>query len=212
MSEHSLNNDSEPWPARSATTRRKRSLPPPPSWWRRWGRARRPRRSRGPRASPKARSSPIFRTRTPCSASSSSTSRASSRRPCSATCRPAAPQRERARHIWNRFIDWGAANPARRKALRQLKVSDRIGADCRRLRREARSPASGRCSRRRSPAMSAMTQSVDYAGAVFGALAETTLDIHRAGARAPRSSPRARLRDLLEGDRAADFFATIMSD
>jgi hypothetical protein len=28
--------------------------------------------------------------------------------------------------MWDRFLDWGAANPTRRKALRQLKVSDRV--------------------------------------------------------------------------------------
>lgn len=40
-----------------------------------------------------------------------------------------AKPRERARHLWDRYLDWGAANPARRKALRQLKVSDRISAE-----------------------------------------------------------------------------------
>ena len=34
--------------------------------------------------------------------------------------------------MWDRLIDWSAANPARRKALKQLKVSDRIGAESRR--------------------------------------------------------------------------------
>jgi len=33
---------------------------------------------------------------------------------------------ERTRHIWSRLIDWGAANPAKRKTIRQLKVSDRV--------------------------------------------------------------------------------------
>lgn len=40
--------------------------------------------------------------------------------------------RERARHMWDRFIDWGAANPVKRKAIRQLKISDRITAASRR--------------------------------------------------------------------------------
>jgi len=87
---------------------------------------------------------------------------------------PAGP-RERALHIWNRFIDWGAANPTRRKALRQLKVSDRIGADCRRLgeklfagfRAVLEETLAGHV---------ADGQSVDYVGAVFGALAETVLE------------------------------------
>lgn len=33
---------------------------------------------------------------------------------------------ERTRHIWSRLIDWGVANPAKRKTIRQLKVSDRV--------------------------------------------------------------------------------------
>jgi AcrR family transcriptional regulator len=37
-----------------------------------------------------------------------------------------AEPRMRAKHLWDRYLDWGAANPSRRKALRQLKVSDRI--------------------------------------------------------------------------------------
>ncbi len=34
--------------------------------------------------------------------------------------------RERVRHVWGRYLDWGADQPAKRKALRQLGVSDRI--------------------------------------------------------------------------------------
>jgi AcrR family transcriptional regulator len=34
--------------------------------------------------------------------------------------------RDRFEHFWNGFIDWGAKYPAKRKALRQLAVSDRI--------------------------------------------------------------------------------------
>jgi len=29
-------------------------------------------------------------------------------------------------HLWSRFIDWGVSNPDKRKALRQLDVSDKI--------------------------------------------------------------------------------------
>jgi AcrR family transcriptional regulator len=29
-------------------------------------------------------------------------------------------------HLWNRFIDWGASSPDKRKALRQLSVSEKI--------------------------------------------------------------------------------------
>ena len=31
-------------------------------------------------------------------------------------------------HLWNRFIDWGASSPDKRKALRQLSVSEKITA------------------------------------------------------------------------------------
>jgi AcrR family transcriptional regulator len=34
--------------------------------------------------------------------------------------------RERSLHVWSRFVDWGAAHPVQRRAMRQLAVSDRI--------------------------------------------------------------------------------------
>jgi len=33
---------------------------------------------------------------------------------------------EQLQHLWNRFIDWGASSPDKRKALRQLNVSEKI--------------------------------------------------------------------------------------
>jgi AcrR family transcriptional regulator len=39
--------------------------------------------------------------------------------------------RERYRHVWGRFIDWGAAHPMKRKAMRQLNVSERVTEDSR---------------------------------------------------------------------------------
>lgn len=86
---------------------------------------------------------------------------------------PALPARAKIHMMWNGLIDWSAANPQRNKALRQLKVSERIDAQCRRsgeamfgdfrrvladsLGEESKSPA------------------VDYAAAVLTALADTTL-------------------------------------
>ncbi|MDQ7976961.1 TetR/AcrR family transcriptional regulator [Paraburkholderia sp. SARCC-3016] len=32
----------------------------------------------------------------------------------------------RARHVWQRFVEWGVANPAKRRALAQLSVSERV--------------------------------------------------------------------------------------
>lgn len=43
-----------------------------------------------------------------------------------------AEPRARAKYMWDQFLDWGAANPTRRKALRQLKVSDRISKESKR--------------------------------------------------------------------------------
>ena len=34
--------------------------------------------------------------------------------------------KDRCRHLWDRSIDWGAISPAKRKAMRQLSVSDKI--------------------------------------------------------------------------------------
>jgi AcrR family transcriptional regulator len=34
--------------------------------------------------------------------------------------------KDRCRHLWDRSIDWGATSPAKRKAMRQLTVSDKI--------------------------------------------------------------------------------------
>ncbi|MDB5405282.1 MAG: TetR/AcrR family transcriptional regulator [Rhodospirillales bacterium] len=33
---------------------------------------------------------------------------------------------EQIQHLWNRLVDWGARSPDKRKALRQLKVSEKI--------------------------------------------------------------------------------------
>ncbi|HST35750.1 MAG TPA: TetR/AcrR family transcriptional regulator [Allosphingosinicella sp.] len=82
--------------------------------------------------------------------------------------------RERIRHMWDRLIDWSAANPARRKALKQLKVSDRIGPESRRC-------GEGLFADFKTVLEAALAghadgQSADYVGAVLNALAETTLD------------------------------------
>jgi AcrR family transcriptional regulator len=39
-----------------------------------------------------------------------------------------APVRERFEHVWNRYLDWGLAQPALRAAMSQLMVSERITA------------------------------------------------------------------------------------
>src|SRR5271154_4090083 len=38
---------------------------------------------------------------------------------------------ERSRHVWDRLIGWGSAHPHKRRAMRQLAVSERITEDSR---------------------------------------------------------------------------------
>src|ERR1700726_393291 len=44
---------------------------------------------------------------------------------------------DRNRHVWGRYIGWGSAHPLKRRALRQLAVSDRITEGSKKLVREA---------------------------------------------------------------------------
>jgi AcrR family transcriptional regulator len=39
--------------------------------------------------------------------------------------------RTRLQHVWNRYVNWGIANPEQRKVLAQLKVSDTVTKDSR---------------------------------------------------------------------------------
>lgn len=38
--------------------------------------------------------------------------------------------KERCRHFWTKYVTWGVAQPEKRKAMAQLKVSDRITELC----------------------------------------------------------------------------------
>jgi AcrR family transcriptional regulator len=40
---------------------------------------------------------------------------------------------DRNRHVWDRFIGWGSAHPLKRRAMRQLAVSDRITEESKKL-------------------------------------------------------------------------------
>src|SRR5260370_10890914 len=40
---------------------------------------------------------------------------------------------DRNRHVWGRFISWGSAHPLKRRAMRQLALSDRITEENRKL-------------------------------------------------------------------------------
>ena len=82
---------------------------------------------------------------------------------------------DRVRHLWNGLIDWGAANPAKRKVIRQLKVSDRVSEDSRcrasdlfrEIVERLEGNLTGHASAEYEPA---------YVSAILDTLAETTLE------------------------------------
>jgi AcrR family transcriptional regulator len=68
---------------------------------------------------------------------------------------------DRSRHFWDRYIGWGSAHPLKRRAMRQLAVSDRITEETKRLLGDAfedvndmmRECAAGGALRRQPPAL-----------------------------------------------------------
>lgn len=83
--------------------------------------------------------------------------------------------RERMQRLWDALIQWGHGNPTRRKALRQLKVSDRVSAESR------------NCSHALFGELLAMVEETlaghiaadrmsFYIGTVFNGLADITID------------------------------------
>lgn len=96
------------------------------------------------------------------------------------------PLRVRWRHVWDRYIDWGAANPAKRKAIRQLTVSGRIGEPFKTSSDEAFRDIYALMDE--SVTTGAMTkQPLAFVAAIFEALAETTMEFV---AREPREHSR----------------------
>ena len=92
----------------------------------------------------------------------------------------------RNRHVWDRFIGWGSAYPLKRRAVRQLAVSDRITEGCKKRVGDAfgefndmmRECAAGGAMRHQPPA---------FATAIMSAIADTTMDfIAREPAQAKR--------------------------
>ncbi|MFM0741913.1 TetR/AcrR family transcriptional regulator [Paraburkholderia xenovorans] len=86
-----------------------------------------------------------------------------------------ASTRERAQHVWNQFVDWGVAQPQKRRAMAQLVVSDRLTESARATGMQSfadinamieESVASGTL-RDHPPA---------FVSAIMAALAETTMD------------------------------------
>jgi AcrR family transcriptional regulator len=82
---------------------------------------------------------------------------------------------DRTRHVWNRYIGWGSAYPLKRRAARQLAVSDRITEKSKKLTGDAfeefndtmRECAAGGALRRQSPA---------FVASIMSAIADTTMD------------------------------------
>lgn len=87
----------------------------------------------------------------------------------------AAEVQPRWRHIWDSYLDWGASQPAKRRALRQLGVSDRITAESRAI--GARGYRDVEALVQESLAAGVMReQPPAFGAAILESLAETTLE------------------------------------
>jgi AcrR family transcriptional regulator len=93
---------------------------------------------------------------------------------------------DRSRHIWDCYVRWGSAHPLKRRAMRQLAVSDRITEESKKLVGDAfgefndmmRECAAGGAMRHQPPA---------FVSAIMSAIADTTMDfIAREPAQAKR--------------------------
>jgi AcrR family transcriptional regulator len=82
---------------------------------------------------------------------------------------------DRSRHFWDRYIGWGSAHPLKRRAMRQLAVSDRITEETKKLVGDAfgevndmmRECAAGGAMRHQAPS---------FVSAIMSAIADTTMD------------------------------------
>jgi AcrR family transcriptional regulator len=82
---------------------------------------------------------------------------------------------DRSRHFWDRYIAWGSAHPLKRRAMRQLAVSDRITEECKKLVGDAfgqvhdmmRECAAGGPMKHQPPS---------FGSAIMSAIADTTMD------------------------------------
>lgn len=86
-----------------------------------------------------------------------------------------ADMRQRGWHIWSRWIDWGAKYPDKRKAMRQLGVSERITPAS----RQAGMAAFREVSETLEQAIAAgplQGQPLTFVGALFESLAEATVE------------------------------------
>ena len=82
---------------------------------------------------------------------------------------------DRSRHFWDRYVGWGSAHPLKRRAMRQLAVSDRITEETKKLVGDAfaevndmiREWAAGGAMRHQPPS---------FVSAILSAIADTTMD------------------------------------
>jgi AcrR family transcriptional regulator len=82
---------------------------------------------------------------------------------------------DRMRHVWDRYIGWGSAHPLKRKAVRQLAVSDHITEATKKVVGEAFEEFNGMM--RECAAGGAMRhQSPSFVTAIMSAIADTTMD------------------------------------
>lgn len=94
----------------------------------------------------------------------------------------------RARHVWDRYVDWGVANPLKRKALSQLSVSERISPQS----REAGMAGFAQINALMQESLAGgvlKDQPPSFVGAILSSLAETTMEFIL---REPASSERYR--------------------
>jgi AcrR family transcriptional regulator len=81
----------------------------------------------------------------------------------------------RARYVWDHYVDWGVANPVKRRALSQLSVSERISPES----RAAGMDGFGQINllMQESVASGALKdQPPAFVGAILSSLAETTME------------------------------------
>ena len=93
---------------------------------------------------------------------------------------------DRSRHFWDRYIGWGSAHPLKRRAMRQLAVSDRITEENKKFVGDALGEFNDIM--RECAAAGAMRhQPPSFVSAILGAIADTTMDfIAREPAQAKR--------------------------
>jgi AcrR family transcriptional regulator len=83
--------------------------------------------------------------------------------------------RDRWRHSWDRYLDWGSAQPAKRKAMRQLMVSDRITQESREIGGRGFREIEAMMEESRAAGV-LRDQAPAFVAAIMESLAETTLE------------------------------------